>query len=386
MGRGKPVIRAQLKPKILLLVLISIGLSGCGASSSTATALGGGPTSATGSSSSAILSSGASVDNPENAWVLGKNELAITRDGGAHWTRSPIPVPATAINDVAVLAAQIVVLSGSGSDLDIHTLVGGGNWQSQTVTLAVPIGQVRAVQAKGVLVGIMVTEETSSNFSRGVWLSTPDNGVSWVQHQTPAGGSVTDVGGALWLVGGVQNSSLFESRDNGITWQSVSLPNTLTQDQTSALGGVYPSSSGGGVILTSTSPVQGENEIDVGILVGTATGAAWSWGAGPSVRLSADYGTGVAVTSSAAAGVLWIVTNNQLARITLSTNKVSVIGPDGFPKATEESFTAEGANSAWASYTLTSCMKAKSSCNPITGLVSTTDGGQVWAPSSNPLG
>lgn len=377
---------AQLRFKILLSTLIFTGLSGCGASSSTGTAMGGKSTSATGSGSSAIESSGASVDNPQDAWVLGENELATTRDGGVHWTRSPAPVPAATVDDVAVLTAQTVVLSGSGNDLNIYSIAGGsGSWQDQTVTLSVPIGQARVVETKGVLLGIMVTQETNSNFSRGVWLSTPDAGISWQQNQAPVGGTVTEAGGALWLVGGVQNGSLFESRDNGTTWQSVYLPNVLTADQTAALGEVYSNSSGSGVLLTSTTPIQSADEIQIGILTGTATGTGWSWGTGPSVRLSANYGTGVAATSSLAAGVLWIATNTQLARFTLSTNSVSVIAPDGFPNATEESFTAEGPNRAWASYSLTSCMKTKSDCNPITGLVSTTDGGQVWAPSSNPL-
>ncbi len=345
------------------------------------------PANATGNNANEIVASGASSDSPQNAWVLGKTALAITHNGGGQWTHLSPPISPQSINDVAVLANKTIVLSGAGSeDVGIHTLVAGSSsWQSQTVALNMPVGQIQLVQANGVPVGIMVTEESGSNFSHGLWLSTQDSGVSWHQNAAPIGGHVTEAGGDLWLVGGPEDSSLYESQDNGVTWQTVFLPSSLTAGQTPALGNVYPGSSSGEVALTATFSIQGQNYVDVQVLKGNATGSGWNWSAGPLVRLEGDYGAGVSVANSLANGVLWVADSTQLARISLATSNVSIVTPDGFPQATEEILHAQGAMTAWASYSIVSCMGSKSNCNPITGLVTTTDGGQVWAPSSNPL-
>lgn len=64
------------------------------------------------------------------------------------------------------MANKTIVLSGAGSeDVGIHTLVAGSSsWQSQTVALNMPVGQIQLVQANGVPVGIMVTEESGKLF------------------------------------------------------------------------------------------------------------------------------------------------------------------------------------------------------------------------------
>ena len=227
--------------------------------------------------------------------------------------------------------------------------------------------------------------EGSSNFSRGLWISTHDGGITWQPGNAPVGGLVSAAGGELWLVGGVQDSSLYESKDGGATWQAASLPLTSTAEQTPALGPVYSTGRGNGVVLTATMSAAGQNNAVVTVLSGDASGSQWNWTAGPAITLGGDYGAGTPVTTSIADGVLWVLSSSQIAQVALSTGHVSVVSPDGLPQATAVALHAQSATQAWLSYSVESCSATKSGCATVSGLVSTADGGHLWSPAQNPI-
>jgi hypothetical protein len=311
--------------------------------------------------------------------VLGTLDLAITHDGGQNWTTLPLPSPASSVADVSVLPSETVAASvdASGEALDLDTYDHAtGQWQQRRVSVGAPIAWAHIVDNDGALAGIMVTAASSSNFSEGTWLSTPDGGAIWHQDPVPAGGDVTAAGGKLWLTGGVGNAEIYSSGDQGASWQHVNVPTRAGASRPLAFGPVQ--STPGGVVLTATDSRESH------VITGSSSGSGWQWTNGPVLDLGGEYAPGTPAVSSAADGVLWVLSPlDQIARVTLSTGQVSTATANGLPANGSIDLHATSATTAWTDYSTTTC-QGKSNCVDQGGIVATTDGGATWNPVSAP--
>lgn len=380
------------------LVMLALTLSGCSTGAEVTSGKGSTPPSTLVSPSSSsteslgmnapILVAGEENGLPTDRWVLRADGLIVTRDDGTHWERLPLPITARTISDVAVLHnATFVASVESETSMGIYRMgLPSTAWEPFQIPLRVAPGHIQLITVGNSLVGAMVTEQTSTNFSLGTWLSTSDGGSTWHEHNAPVGGRVFEAGGALWLVGGVQDQSLYISNDNGTSWGSVRLPLGTTDGVVSTLGHVFNIASGNTVILTATETTPQGGSISVRVLQGKKDSSGWKWDVLSNVPFSANYGPGVSVASSIAGGVLWILTSSQLSRLDLATNSTSTITPSGLPPGGNSSIFAISATSAWATVTENGCLEYKSQCYSVSTLSATQSSGKVWSPISDPLG
>jgi photosystem II stability/assembly factor-like uncharacterized protein len=118
----------------------------------------------------------------EGSGFATKIQLAITNDGGKSWTNHAVNVSQEALTEFGGIAYIDFVDSQKG-------------W-------------------------LMLKETTSSNFSRGVLLSTKDGGTNWqTLPAPPIGDEINFVSvNAGWLVGGAGQDKLYFTRDGGRTW------------------------------------------------------------------------------------------------------------------------------------------------------------------------
>lgn len=334
---------------------------------------------------SGFVAGGARADDAGSAWVLGSAILAVTRDGGQSWDQLDLPgKAAAAVNDVSVLPSETVVVTGENGQLvTVDTMAAGqSGWTSQGIQVPRQIGGAQIVDADGVLTGVMVTDELGSNESEGQWLYTPDGGTTWQILSAPVGGRATEEGGDLWLVGGVTNETLYESADQGVTWQEVTLPLG-----SSFVSGMYTLGSvesyGSGVVLTATNMLA-DGSTQVEVLEGASGSSGWTWTAGPLVGFA-----GPSMGSSAADGVLWVLgAGPDVDLIALSTGQVTTVNASGLPGVPGvNAVYALSSTSALATYSTITCAGPErgEDCSTTNGLLTTTDGGSEWSAASNPV-
>ncbi|MGA7086755.1 MAG: hypothetical protein WB116_00510 [Candidatus Dormiibacterota bacterium] len=326
---------------------------------------------------------GARMDAAQDLWLVGQTSLAVSRDGGTTWNRLPLPPGATAsdIYAISVLPTETVVVT-SVVPLDAVTIstftTGQSQWHWQTVSVgAGQVGTVQIVDSSGTLEGLMIVLTTSSNFSEGAWLGTPDGGATWQVRSAPVGGVVTAAGGELWLVGGAANQDVYVTSDNSASWQLVDVPVTVGTEV--AYGPVQ--ASGSGIVLTANLA----NTDEIQVVTGNATKSGWQWTPGPIVGLGGQYGVGGTASSSVADGVLWLVGwTGTVARVTLATGSVLKADAVGLPSSGSDLVvSASSSLAAVASYSMYVCVTT--GCAMQAGMVATSDGGSLWIPVPDPF-
>ncbi len=330
------------------------------------------------------LGAGAQLDAGQDEWVLGHSGLAVTRDGGAQWSQLPLPPTALTIYTVAVLPSETVVVSSPNPLVSVTVdvaLNGSSTWETTVVPFGVvgQVGSLEVVDSDGTLEGIMIELTTSVQFSQGVWLASPDESSGWRAYPTPVGGTVTAVGGELWLVGGVQDQDVYSSSDEGTTWIEVTLPVTL--GTAIAYGPVQ--AEGNRVVLTASL----SNSDETQVLIGSKAASGWQWSAGTVINVGGQFGPGGRPQSSVAGGVLWILGfSDRISLVNLASGSVSQITPHGMPALISNySIAAASSMSAVVTYSGFDCPNGKASCTPGSGVVSTSDGGAYWTPIADPF-
>lgn len=373
----------MVKPKSVWYVAGLVGsavvLAGCGQGQAS---LGAPQPVAQGTqvSTPPYLAAGAGGETGQDLWVLGSSALAVSRDGGATWADESLPADPAAIATVAILSDETVAVSVNppGDSVGVEVLpLGQTSWRMSVVPVGVPVGGAQVVNAGGILDGVMITEQTSVQFSEGVWLGTPDGGTTWHANATPVGGTVTDAGG-LWLVGGVLHQSIYLSSDGGTSWQLINIPGTMGGPV--AFGPVEATS--GGILLTATKA----DSDQVQVVEGLASGSDWQWADGPVAAVGGQFGAGATAASSLAGGVLWIVSPTyRVTLLTVATATLTTLAATGLPTNGTFDLDAISGSSAVATYTSTACPADKLGCTQTSGMLATTDGGQQWSPVAVPL-
>ena len=314
-------------------------------------------------------------------WALTTAGLEFTVDGGRSFSIVQSPIPESKIGDVAVDHTNVMVAGVSNAFPLIETSNDfGTTWKS----VILPPGSGNAGSAKlvtqnGTIVGLMVTDMTSSSFSSGEWYDTSDRGATWTYQTAPSGGVVTALGEDLWLAGGPQSGSLYRSADRGVTWSKVSIPAAaLTHGAALSVPGEL---SNGKVILVAATPNLGSaSTFGVTVYVSSDRGAKWSALAHTSFvgRMS----TGVTVAASIVGDAIWLgaTTDGKFVKVSASGNLATTSRIGGvYPGGAISSISASGSASAWVMVLKGVCPSGKSSCIEDRALVRTVNGGQAWA-------
>lgn len=278
-----------------------------------------------------------------------------------------------------MLARETVAVHRPGrrkNEIEVATLANGAHhWQVRRPIDLVPpyqVGSAEIVDVQGHFAGLMVTSTGTS--SRGLWLSTVDEGKSWRTRRAPTAGILTDEHG-LWLVGGPLHSSIYHSSNNGASWQHATLPVSLS----GAVAFSPVEISGEQLVVTAT------NEREAQIIVGSETSAGVHWAEGPTLRLGGVYGAGAVPPTGSAQGTLWMLSGRRLARVSLVTGQVAEVTPSGLQH--EGSFTLHptGELTAWASDFGEPCQGHARNCVMVSELEATSDGGRTWHAIPNPV-
>ena len=321
------------------------------------------------------------VSSSGSGWALTTKGLEITSNGGASFALINTPVPVATIGDVAVGASSIVLAGWKDFAPWVqYSSDNGATWASATLPAGSGnAGGVRLVSENGTVVGMMVTDVTSSNFSAGEWYATSDGGRTWTYDAAPSGGTVTSSNGKLWLVGGPQSNLLYKSTDAGSSWSKVSIPQAAIADGAALT--VPGALSNGDVVLVAVTPSSNSGST-FGLVVYLSGGQGATWNLKASTSYPGLIGSGVTAISAISSNVVWIGTPSGTPRLLRYTDGGGLKPTNGIGLYQEGAVVEVGAlsgSSAWATVQNGACPSGKSSCMEVGSLLTTSDDGQTWS-------
>jgi hypothetical protein len=313
--------------------------------------------------------------------------LEITQNEGQSFSLVNPPIVSSGITDVVVSGTDLTVAGVDYSSSDAvgpfqletaYSVDGGSTWTK--VTPPAPFsgaqaGVAQLVTSDGALIGMLLTDQTSSAFSQGDWYSTSDNGQTWSEFQAPCGGTVTDIAGNLWLVGGPLNNELYLSTDLGRTWSHVTVPTSAVPE--GAALSIPGALSDGDIVLATTTPSQVSGAPEVAVYTSSDLGQTWN----PlgQTSLPGSIGQGVVTASSVAGGSVWFGASvgSEVVVVSSSGAVSPVTSADLYP--TVSAIDAISGSTAWAIASSSQCPSGKTSCTSVSALFKTTDGGASWS-------
>ncbi|OIQ82938.1 BNR/Asp-box repeat protein [mine drainage metagenome] len=323
-------------------------------------------------------------------WVLTTIGLEFTVDGGNTFGRMDYPIPVSTITDFAFIGPHDVVV-GVKDFFPIMKVSNdaGATWKSLTL----PAGSGNAGFARlrtkdKTIIGMIVTDVSSSNYSDAEWYATSDNGATWTHHSMPSGGVITQAGSILWLTAGPQSTSLYRSVDLGMTWLKVSIPTAASNDGAAlTVSGMLKN---GNVVLVATTPNVGlvattpsghaAAPPNLTIYVSSNSGVSWE----PLIYMALDgqLGSGIPIASQIIGNMIWLGVAPH--------GRIFLVSSDGSLTTTSslkalhsgdwiDSIGASGNSSAWVSTTKSECPSGKTSCRQVHTLIKTDDNGKTWS-------
>ncbi|HUX65797.1 MAG TPA: hypothetical protein VMV42_01495 [archaeon] len=325
----------------------------------------------------------AGISPSGSGWVLTTAGLELTPDGGNSFSLVSYPIPVLNIDDVVIKGPHVMVAGvinfspvlKSSNDV-------GATWK--TVTLPAGSGNAgfaRFVTQNGTLVGMLVTDVTSSNFSSAEWYATSDGGATWTHHSIPSGGAVTAAGGDLWLAGGPQFASLYKSADRGVTWSKVSTPSATINNNVGAALSVPGQLKNRNVILVASGASESLTPIFwANVYVSSDLGAHWKVLA--RTNFVGNIGSGVPVAASVVANSVWLggTTDQGIAVISAKGALTKTSGMRAvYSGGWITSMMPFGNSSAWVTTVNGKCPSGKSSCREVSALIGTVNAGKTWS-------
>lgn len=313
-------------------------------------------------------------------WVAKAGRIGVTRDGGHSVSLlATLPVTREQVADVAVLPAAVQVATIGPSGLGVWASVDGGSkWSRLPVAAASgQVGAAQFVQDRSGVVGLQVTDTTSSNFSAGEWF-TPRRDGTWDRHDVPAAGQVTSAGAALWLAGGPQASRLYRSVNNGTSWAATAATGC------DLAGAAYapPRENDSGALVLAVSAAGSASDVDLLSCMSADRGSTWHTAA--SIVVPQRLGPGTVVPSGVGGNSLWFVVPDATKVVRVAGDgTVSTLSPNGLPTGVV-SVSATSDSAALVTTSTTSCRTNKGSCSTVDGVFQTVDGGRTWKPVAAP--
>ena len=368
---------------LITAAILALGLSRMGSQHSPEPASNGSPvallassvstTSATSPPVAGILSNG-------DGWALTTIGLELTTDGGQSFKHVQTPTLYSRIQGVAWNGSNLVIAWVTGGQVDVaYSPDQGATWVTEpSLPTQIPAGSIDLVTQNGLPIGMLVTEESSSNFSYGAWFKTTDNGRTWSEYSAPSGGTVTIAGGSLWLVGGPTSGLLFQSSDNGTSWSRAVLPLTVSATQSAiSIGGALGS---GAVVLVAAAPSTVSNTVVLTAFSSSDSRNSWvdlaQWSypgsIGVGVTAPAAVGNGSIWVGEPAGGAVWIL------KIDGTTGMPSSQAAPALPSNGVSSVATTGTSGGWATTASGVCTSGKTSCTQSGNLFATADDGTTW--------
>ncbi len=155
-------------------------------------------------------------------WIVTNQSGYLTHDDGRTWAAFPEDF---AIDTVSAQDEHHVLAAGIEPD-GIHvamTVDGGAHWTMSRMESQAQPGALTSAFGHGVA-ALLAQQTTSANFSVGD-VYVRNAGGAWVMHSAPTAGALTiDAKGSIWLVGGVQHEGVWISSDMAGSWRQVQLP------------------------------------------------------------------------------------------------------------------------------------------------------------------
>ncbi len=314
-------------------------------------------------------------------WVLTTAGLELTSNGGSSFTIAQSPIPTPNIHDVAVNGKHIHIAGViNGSPVIELSNDSGATWN----VMNLPKGSGNAgiaqfVTESGTVVGMLVTDVTSSNFSSGEWYSTLDGGLTWAHNEMPAAGVVTAANGNLWLVAGPQFRTLYRSSNHGATWAKVTTPDSASANaEAFSIPGQFLN--GDMVLVATEMNLATASKFSVTIYLSSDFGVTWK--VLTHTAFAGQINSGEVITSGIYGDSIWlgsatdqkilIISSDGTMTSTSSTNAI-------FPGGGIYSITPTENSTAWVTAMSDQCPSGKASCTEVGTLLKTVNSGKSWS-------
>lgn len=330
-----------------------------------------------------VLSSGrvspAEILPDGSGWVLTSAGLELTSNGGTSFSLARSPIPTRNIHDVAISGTQVHI-AGVIKNSPVIELSNDSGVTWKVVSLPPGSGNAGTAQfvtRSAIIVGLLVADVTSSNFSSGDWYATSDGGITWTHHRIPASGVVTAVGGELWLSAGPPFTNIYRSTNDGTTWTKVQPPAMANGTALTVAGSLKD---GDTVLVSTTQNLSGAPKFGVTIFVSSDHGAIWKVLAHTS--FGGQINSGETVTSAIFEDTIWLGSPTDQKVVTISSNgavATSSTTNQVYPGGAIYSISPSGSSTAWITTKKDQCLSGKTSCTEVGGLIKTVDTGKTWA-------
>ncbi len=321
----------------------------------------------------------AALVTPTFGWVLTADELLLTRDGGAAFTPTAVPVPASWSRAAHFRDPNngVVVVGGYGAISIATTSDGGQTWRTKRVadnTLPSPVdfGRVQVTFGDRLHGMVMAQWVTGSSFSEATMFVTANGGKTWTARRAPAAGEiVVEAGGRSWLAGGVLRDRLYRSDDQGRRWTKTTLR------LAGPAGSMAVSPPRGGVV--SVTVLHG-GKTQVALLSSRDKGRSWQETGRTTVRGVIGRGVRVPVATTSTGAVVIDTAGGHTYRAGTSPAGIGAaadVAAAGLPEGVYQAGFADS-RSGWALSTRGLCADGKQDCALIHTLLGSSDGGASW--------
>lgn len=312
----------------------------------------------------------AALVTPSFGWVLTPDALLLTRDGGATFTPTGLPLPPGPARAVHFRddASGVAVAVDGDSIAVARTDDGGRTWRTGRAhdpaagptgysTVAISFGD----KGNG---AILARTATSQAFSMATLFATTDGGVTWSAQPAPEAGQLrVEPGGRTWVAG----ETLDATGDQGRTWSraQVRVAGTAAAATLSApIGDALP-----------VTVVDGD-QTSVQVLTSTDQGRTW----GTPVRTPVRARTGPGVRVPVAATRSGLVVLDTVGGHAYRARDGADLHPSGLPDGVTSAGFADGGDAGWALAAFGTCAGKEKDCVLHHELVGTGNAGASWHP------
>lgn len=314
--------------------------------------------------------------------VLGGHSLAVTHDGGRHWTHTQAPYDVTDDTALGVDGAGRVIQAAARGGMLQLAQATGSTWATHTQKQSQPGFTHATIASSGSTLAVTYSATASQNDSAGMVYLGSDL-ARLTPRDLPAGGTVQWASATdLLLSGGLGGASLYSSTDSGKHWAAVVTPvgpaapgRGLSADSPTFGTATRPSTGG---LLVPVTLHSASGQTAVTLLSRTAPGAAFTMGARLTLSATSAVGAGMPVAARP---------DGSAVAVDPSTGEVFTFDSTGWRSlgrglpAGALSLSFADTATGWAMVQHNSCA-SKQNCSSSSLLYTTGDGGRTWTAAT----